>query len=87
MQLPVVNEELYIGNGICADLCPEVFEVRDEKSFVIGPEMCASCDCQEAVDSCPVSAITMKEETCLGNIGKTMEPVRYNNAGSLKVFL
>jgi len=35
-----------------------VFELEDEKSRVIGPEQCAGCNCQEAIDTCPVQAIT-----------------------------
>lgn len=62
MMIPTVDQELCIGCGICVDLCPEVFVMEDEKSQVIGADQCASCDCQEAVDSCPVSAITMQEE-------------------------
>lgn len=62
MKIPAVDEELCIGCGICAELCPEVFEIQNEKSTVIGPDKCASCDCQEAEDSCPVSAIELKEE-------------------------
>ncbi|PIP44373.1 MAG: ferredoxin [Deltaproteobacteria bacterium CG_4_10_14_3_um_filter_60_8] len=62
MKMPVVDEELCIGCEVCADLCPEVFEIQDEKSKVIGPGKCPSCDCQEAVDSCPVGAITLVEE-------------------------
>ena len=62
MTIPVVDQELCIGCGICADLCPEVFTLQDEKSQVIGEGNCASCDCQEAVDSCPVSAIELKED-------------------------
>lgn len=62
MMIPLVDQELCIGCGICADLCPKVFVIEDEKSQVIGVDQCDSCDCQEAVDSCPVSAITMQEE-------------------------
>ncbi|MEJ2690426.1 MAG: ferredoxin [Deltaproteobacteria bacterium] len=62
MKIPAVDEELCIGCGICGELCPEVFEIQHEKSTVIGPDKCASCDCQEAEDSCPVSAIELKEK-------------------------
>lgn len=62
MKTPTVDHELCIGCGICADLCPKVFEIRDEKSWVIDPDNCSTCDCQEAVDSCPVEAIEFEEE-------------------------
>jgi len=43
-------------------LCPEVFQVQeDEKAHVINPEGCETCDCQEAVDSCPAQAISTEE--------------------------
>ena len=57
---PVVDQELCIGCGNCAALCPEVFELREDKSFVIGPDKCATCDCEAAVAGCPVSAIELR---------------------------
>ena len=62
MKKPTVDHELCIGCGVCAELCPEVFEIRDEKSCVIGPEKCNTCDCEEAAASCPVEAIEFEEE-------------------------
>jgi ferredoxin len=38
-----------------------VFELEDEKSRVIGPDKCGTCKCQEAVDTCPVQAISWSE--------------------------
>lgn len=55
-----VNEDLCIGCGTCESLCPEVFKIEDGKSKVI-VEDCGECDCQNVIDSCPVSAISMEE--------------------------
>jgi ferredoxin len=43
------------------EVCPKVFELVDEKSNVIGPDKCDTCNCQEAVDTCPVLAISWEE--------------------------
>ncbi len=55
---PVVDQELCIGCGHCTELCPEVFQLEDEKSQVVGPDKCGTCNCQEAIDTCPVQAIS-----------------------------
>lgn len=60
MAKPVINEELCEGCGSCQEVCPEVFEVRDEKAYVIGPDKCNTCNCQEAADLCPTQAITFE---------------------------
>ena len=61
MKKPVVDQELCIGCGECVDKCPEVFELRDDKAYVLGSGRCGTCDCQEAVDICPVQAISIVE--------------------------
>lgn len=60
MPTPVVDYEACIGCGSCVELCPEVFEMRDEKAWVIGVDKCNTCDCEEAVNACPVEAITLE---------------------------
>lgn len=55
-----VNHDLCIGCGTCEALCPEVFQMEDGKSKVVAQE-CGNCNCQEAVENCPVSAISMTE--------------------------
>jgi ferredoxin len=57
---PVVDMELCIGCGSCAELCPEVFEMRDDKAWVVGPDKCNTCDCEAASDTCPVEAISFE---------------------------
>jgi len=59
MPKPKVDENLCIGCGACESLCPQVFQVQEGKSKVIAAE-CAECNYQEAVDSCPVKAISLE---------------------------
>jgi ferredoxin len=61
MPTPVIDIAACEGCGTCEALCPDVFEVVDEKATVINPDGCDTCDCQEAVDSCPVGAITLED--------------------------
>jgi ferredoxin len=52
-----INDEECIGCGVCAQICPEVFQLDDEvgKAKVVRPQG-AEC-AQEAADSCPVGCI------------------------------
>ncbi len=59
MSKAIVNEEICIGCGTCESLCSNVFKVEDGKSKVISDD-CGDCDCQNVIDSCPVSAISME---------------------------
>lgn len=61
MAKPVVNYDECTGCGTCVEICPEVFELRDdEKAYVIAEDKCDTCDCQEAADTCPSEAITLE---------------------------
>lgn len=59
MPKPVVNHDLCIGCGTCESLCPNAFVMEEGKSHVT--EGAENVDVQEAIDSCPVSAISMEE--------------------------
>lgn len=57
-----VNEEC-IFCGLCADLCPEIFQLGDESAFVTQkeiPEELQDC-CREAAEECPTEAIEIRE--------------------------
>ncbi len=57
-----VNEECILC-GLCADMCPEIFQLGEETAEVIVDEIPPehqAC-CREAADSCPSDAIEINE--------------------------
>lgn len=59
MSKPVVDQDLCVGCGLCVQVCSDVFELSsDGKARVIkGADEDADC-IQDAVDQCPVGAIS-----------------------------
>jgi ferredoxin len=60
-----VDKELCTGDGICVDLCPEVFEMNeDNQADVIVDEVPEEEEeaCRDAIESCPESCINIVEE-------------------------
>lgn len=57
-----INEETCIGCGTCVALCPKHFELKRDKAVVIKDKV-DSLDCvSDAIESCPVQAITSEEK-------------------------
>lgn len=58
---PQVDQDLCIGCGLCAELAPDVFELdENELSTVVGEVTDDNeLTVDEAVESCPTSAISM----------------------------
>ena len=52
-----------IACGLCIEACPEVFDMGEEVAIVISEVVPADVEdaCKEAVDGCPVEAITVTE--------------------------
>lgn len=58
-----VDREACISCGLCATLCPNVFEMDEESIAIVKVEDIApedEADAQNATDSCPVSAIALE---------------------------
>lgn len=55
-----VNQELCVGCGVCASLCPDIFELQDDGKVKVANNR-KNCDCDEAESSCPVGAIKIEK--------------------------
>lgn len=61
---PVVDHNECIGDGICEEICPEVFELRDDGlAYVINenPDESLWEKIDEAIAECPAVAIAWEE--------------------------
>ena len=54
-----VDKDLCVGCGLCPQACADVFEMTDDgkAGIIAGSDASAAC-IQDAVDQCPVGAIT-----------------------------
>lgn len=57
----IVDANTCTGCGLCADTCPEVFEMDGDTAKVKVAKVPADAEetCREAMEGCPVEAISM----------------------------
>ena len=62
-KLPQVNKITCIGCGTCPALCPKTFSMNEEGIAVVtDPEGESEAEIQEAIEACPVDAISWDEK-------------------------
>ncbi|MCK9266146.1 ferredoxin [bacterium] len=58
-----IDVEECTGCGLCVDICPEVFEMKDDKAIVKTTDVSDDVleEAKDAQESCPAEAITIEE--------------------------
>jgi len=58
----IVDKDSCIGCGLCAETCPEVFEMKDDVAVVKVEAIPTDAEdpCKQAAEGCPVDAITIQ---------------------------
>lgn len=65
MRRVLVDHDECIGCGQCEQICPEIFELRDDGlAYVINerPSEDLTSEADEAIEECPTAAISWEEE-------------------------
>jgi len=57
----IINADACVGCGLCVNMCPEVFAMKDDKAVVIATPIPSNVvdSAKEGAESCPVEAITI----------------------------
>lgn len=59
-----VDHDLCTGDGVCAEICPEVFKMNDDDLAVVIVDVVPTeleSDCEEAAETCPEQCIHIEK--------------------------
>ena len=55
-----VDAEACVGCGLCEQMCPDVFALKDDGVAHVKTDSCGSCNLPDIADQCPVNAIKVE---------------------------
>ncbi|MCK5288623.1 MAG: ferredoxin [Candidatus Omnitrophica bacterium] len=55
-----IDESACVSCGLCANLCPEVFEMNAEGIAIVLSNESETCDIKDIASQCPVDAIVVE---------------------------
>ena len=59
---PFIDPDLCTGCELCVETVPDVFQMEGDVATVTDPEGASEEEIQEAIDNCPVEAITWQDD-------------------------
>jgi ferredoxin len=60
-KVPFIDHDLCTGCELCVETLPDVFQMEGDVATILDPEGASEEEITEAIENCPVEAITWQE--------------------------